>query len=419
MATIKIAHVINHEIGLLVHGKNYFRYLRDQGFDLHVVCPPGDYVRGDMVTEDGILVKAITFPARYTPVQDSRTLVQLIDYFGREQFDIVHTHTVKPGLLGRIAARLTGTPVVIHTIHGFHNWDDMSRYEQWFFLQVERLAMHFCDQLLSQNHEDIRVALRDRICRTSEITYLGNGIDLSYFDRAHVDPVDTVALRRSLGVRPHEHLVGMIGRLVRLKGYYDYLAAAKNLVEQGWPVKFLAVGPTMPEKSDALSPDDLIAEYGLQDHLIYLGVRNDVRELLAAMDVVVLASYAEGIPRVLLEAAAMGKAAVGTNVRGTREVIVPGETGLLVPPRDPPALATAIAQLLNDPVAAERMGVAARQRVAEQFDERLYFWRTDHVYRQLLARKRPERALSELRPLPNSEALLRAGVYPAGNIHVR
>lgn len=405
MIKVKVAHIINHEIGLRVHGKNYFRYLCDQGYDVHVVCPVGDYVRGDMTTPEGIKVKSIAFPARYTPLQDWRTLRQLAAYFRGERFDIVHTHTVKPGLLGRIAASRAGVPVIIHTVHGFHNWDDMSALEQWFFLQVERLAMHFCDLLLSQNREDIRVALHDGICRPSQIAYLGNGIDISFFDATHVDSAATAELRRQLGVGPNEFLVGMIGRLVRLKGYYDYLAAARILVQSGVPVKFLAVGPTMPEKADALSPEELIASYGLADRMIYLGVRDDIRELLAAMDVVVLASYAEGIPRVLMEAAAMGKPAVGTDVRGTREVIVPEETGLLVPPRHPEGLAAAINRLLADRPAAECMGQAGRRRAEAQFDERDYFWRTDDVYRRLLARKHAGQGVSGLMPLPSAAPL--------------
>ncbi len=119
----------------------------------------------------------------------------------------------------------------------------------------------------------------------------------------------------------------------------------------------------------------------------FWGCATTFPELMAAMDVVVLASYAEGIPRVLMEAAAMGKPAVGTDVRGTREVIVDGETGYLVPPRDASALADAISRLSADPARRREMGEAARRRAEAHFDERFYFWRTDREYRRLTEAK--------------------------------
>ncbi len=405
---IKVVHVINSDIGLRIHGRHYFNYLQQQGYEMHVVCAPGSYVRGDMVNPDGIPVKAIPFPPRYTPAADLRTLLRLYRYFRQQQFDIVHTHTVKPGLLGRLAARMAGVPIVVHTVHGFHNWDDMTRFEQWFFRQIERFAAQFCDLLLSQNREDMDVAARDRICDPSKIRFLGNGIDIEYFRPDKVTAVQVDKLRRELDVQPGEKLVGMIGRLVRLKGYFDYMAAAQRLHESGMPIKFLAIGFAVPDKLDALSPEKLIAQHNLTGVMQYLGSRQDVRELLAAMDAVVLASYAEGIPRVLMEAAAMGKAAVGTDVRGTREVIVDGKTGVLVPSRNPAALAAGIERVLADPAHAATMGCAARLRAETHFDERYFFWRTDREYRYLIRQRLKPTQLGSLRALPTEAKRLEA-----------
>jgi glycosyltransferase involved in cell wall biosynthesis len=371
---------------LRIHARNYFAYLRDQGYDLQVVCSPGELVKGDMVTDEGIVVKAISLPSRYTPVQDLRALIQLVRHFRQRRYDIVHTHTVKAGLLGRIAARLAGTPIVIHTIHGFHYWDDMSNVENHLFVWLEWFAARFCDLLLSQNREDIEFAVRERICSPEKIRFLGNGIDITRFRPDAVSPDVVAATRRELGVSPDETLVGMIGRLVRLKGYFEYMEAAKLLHDRGERIKFLAIGAAQ-DKASMVSPPEMIAQYGLQDSMQFLGTRDDIPELMAAMDVVVLASYAEGIPRVLLEAAAMGKPAVGTDVRGTREVIVDGETGYLVSSRDVPALANAISRLAADPARRREMGETARRRAETHFDERFFFWRTDHEYRRLTEAK--------------------------------
>ncbi|MCB9422099.1 MAG: glycosyltransferase family 4 protein [Ardenticatenaceae bacterium] len=403
---VKVVHVINNDIGLRIHGRHYFQYLQQQGYDINVVCGLGSYVKGDMVTPDSIPVKAIPFPPRYTPVADLKTLQQLARHFRQQRYDIVHTHTVKPGLLGRIAARMVGVPIIIHTVHGFHNWDDMTRFEQWFFRQIERFAAHFCDLLLSQNREDIGVAIRDRICPSSKIHYLGNGIDIEFFHPDNVSDDQVTQLRQALGVLPGECLVGMIGRLVRLKGYYDYMAAARLLHEAGAPVKFLTIGFAVPDKRDALLPEALINQYNLSGVMTHLGPRQDVRELMAAMDTVVLASYAEGIPRVLMEAAAMGKAAVGTAVRGTKEVIVDKQTGVLVPPRQPGALADGIQYVLADKERAQAMGRAARQQAETCFDERFFFWRTDQEYRQLIRQKLSPNRLRTLQELPVEMSIL-------------
>jgi glycosyltransferase involved in cell wall biosynthesis len=352
-----------------------------------------------MITRGGIPVKAISFPPRYTPVHDLRVVIRLARFFRQQRFDIVHTHTVKPGLLGRIAARLAGVPIVIHTVHGFHIWDDMSAFEWRFFLWIERFAARFCDLLLSQNHEDIEMAIREHICSAARIQYLGNGIDISYFHPDQVSADHVAKLRRELGVAPNQYLVGMIGRLVRLKGYYDYMEAARSLKTQGEPIRFVTVGLATPEKADALSPEALIAQYGLEGTMCHLGKRDDVRELIAAMDTLVLASYTEGVPRVLMEAAAMGKATVGTDVRGTREVIVDGQTGYLVPVRNPAALADGIRRLLGDRQRAQEMGLAARRRAEKHFDERHFFWRTDIEYRRLVKEKLAGRMALELQPL--------------------
>jgi glycosyltransferase involved in cell wall biosynthesis len=242
-------------------------------------------------------------------------------------------------------------------------------------------------------------AITRRICPPGKIRFLGNGIDVTRFRPDAVSADVARAKRRELGVPSDETLVGMIGRPVRLKGYFEYMQAARLLHERGERIKFLAVGAAQ-DKASTVSPTDMIFQYGLQGRMQFLGMRDDIPELMAAMDIVVLASYAEGIPRVLMEAAAMGRPAVGTDVRGTREVIVDGETGYLVPVRDASALAEAISRLAEEPVRRRKMGEAARRRAETYFDERFYFWRTDHEYRRLTESKLSPARLRGLKTLP-------------------
>ncbi|MEW6441263.1 MAG: glycosyltransferase family 4 protein [bacterium] len=389
MRSIKVVHLANFDLGLQVHARNMIRYLRDQGYRTYAVTHPGTLIRQDTVTADGIPVKVIPFPSRITPLRDLKTLLQLYRYFRAERFDIVHAHTIKPGLLGRIAARLAGVPVVLYTIHGFHFHDEMHPREVSFYGMIERVGALFSDLLLSQNREDIQTAIRMKIARPEELRYLGNGIDTRVFHPSRVTPELVGAKRRELGIPPGSKVVAMVGRLVREKGFYEYFEAARILKEQGFPAVFLAAGATHCKKG-AVDPMRLLGEHGLDGYLRFLGLRHDIPDLMSAIDLLVSPSYAEGIPRNVMEACALGKPVVATDVRGTREIVEDGVNGLLVPAKDPTRLAHAIRTVLSDDAQADAMGRAGRAKAEQMMDERAFFVRTDRAYRELLRRKRPQ-----------------------------
>jgi glycosyltransferase involved in cell wall biosynthesis len=328
------------------------------------------------------------FPPRITPLTDLKTLIRLVRYFRKERFHVVHTHTVKPGLLGRLAARLAGVPVVIHTIHGFYFHDGMHPIARRIFIAVEKVGAWCCDAILSQNQEDIDTAMREGICSPAKISHLGNGIDVTKFYPGCVDGAAVAELRQELGLPPDTKIVGLIGRLVREKGFLEFFEAARIILDRGINARFLAIGAAQPEKSDALTLQVLIDQLGLQSAVHFLGLRDDIPALMSLMDVVALPSYGkEGLPRVLMEAAAMGKPVVATDVRGCREVVADGETGLLVPVQDSAALAEGLITVLSDAGLARRLGQAGRVRAEALFDERQYFRRTHESYQQLLKAK--------------------------------
>jgi glycosyltransferase involved in cell wall biosynthesis len=381
----KVVHLTNFDIGLRTHIKNYLNYLREQGYDVSVICHPGQWLQHDTQTPDGIFVKIMPFPPRITPLTDLKTLIRLVRYFRKERFHVVHTHTVKPGLLGLLAARLAGVPVVIHTIHGFYFHDGMHPVARRIFIAVEKIGAWCCDAILSQNQEDIDTAIREGICSPAKISHLGNGIDVTKFYPGCVDGAAVVELRQELGLPPEAKIVGLIGRLVREKGFLEFFEAARIILDRGINARFLAIGAAQPEKSDALTPQALIDRLGLQSVVHFLGLRDDIPALMSLMDVVALPSYGkEGLPRVLMEAAALGKPVVATNVRGCREVVADGETGLLVPVQDSAALAEGLVTVLSDADLARRLGQAGRARAEALFDERLYFRRTHESYQRLL-----------------------------------
>jgi glycosyltransferase involved in cell wall biosynthesis len=359
-------------------------FLRNRGYDVSIICNPGDYLKKDTITPDGFFVKVIPFLSSITPWQDIQTLLKLLRYMRQERFHIVHTHAIKPGLLGRIAARMAGVPVVLHTVHGFYFHEQMSSPATKFYSAIEKLGGMFCDLILSQNREDITRAINAGICKPDKIRFLGNGIDIDRFHPSRITSELVKSKREELGIGPEKKIVCTIARLVRQKGYKEFFQAAKILKDKEFPAVFLAIGQKHYKK-DAIDPVRLIKEMGLDGYVFFLGERDDILDLMAATDLVVLASWgAEGIPRILMEAAALGKAAVATDVCGNRETVVHGETGCLVPIRAPKRLADTIEILLSSPEKANRMGLAARRRAEEMFDERLYFEKTDEFYRQLI-----------------------------------
>jgi len=256
---IKVVHLSNHDISLKIHMRNQMLFLRNRGYDVSIICNSGDYLKKDTITPDGFFVKVIPFPSSITPWQDIQTLFKLWRYMRQERFHIVHTHVIKPGLLGRIAARMAGVPVVLHTVHGFYFHEQMSTTATKFYSAIERLGAMFCDLILSQNRGDINRAINMEICKPDKIKFLGNGIDIDRFHPSRVTSEIVKSKREELGIGPDKKIVCMVARLVRQKGYHDFFQAAKILKSKEFPAVFIAVGQRHYKK-DAINPMKIIKE---------------------------------------------------------------------------------------------------------------------------------------------------------------
>lgn len=383
MRRIRLAHVSTVDLTPRFLLLGQLGRLRDEGYEVTAISAPGPWTR-DLESE-GIRHIPWTHATRsWSPRTDLLAFLELISIFRREGFDLVHTHTPKPGIMGRIAARLSGVPVVVNTVHGLYATPDDRLSKRLAVLGVERLAALFSDCELYQSEEDLRWARRIGLVPDRKSMLLGNGIDLAEFDPALVPSERVEAVRRELGIPPNAVVVGAVGRLVAEKGYRELLAAAEMVRSVAPEARFLVVGEPDPDKADAIGRDEIARA---EDHVIFAGWREDVRDLLAAMDVFVLASWREGMPRSAIEAAAMAKPLVLTNIRGCREVAAGGVEGLLVRPRNSDQLADAILQLVGDGELRSQMGKAARVRALERFDERKVTGSIVSVYRRLLAGK--------------------------------
>jgi glycosyltransferase involved in cell wall biosynthesis len=347
------------------------------GYEVIGVSAPGPHVAA--LEERGIRHEPLPSLTRSTAVtQDVRAFVDLVRLFRRLRPDILHTHNPKPGILGRIAGRLARVPLIINTQHGLYAQPEDRRRRRWPVYAAERIAAAFGHVELVQSSEDVATLVDVLHVPARKVRLLGNGIDLARFDPDGPGSASRDAIRREWAIEEGEVVCGMVGRLVREKGIVELLEAARSLRAAGAPARLVVIGPADPGKSDAVDAATIASSEA--DGVVFAGQRDDMPECYSAMDLFVTASWREGFPRSAMEAAAMCLAAVATDVRGNREVIVDDETGVLVPVRDPAALASAIADLVGDEAKRHKMSVAARARSLVEFDQQRVIERTLEAY---------------------------------------
>ena len=389
MTGIKIAHVTTVSLSLHSLLFNQLQSLRTAGYEVAGLSSPGPEV--PVLEAGGIRHFAVPISRNLTPLADLASLWRLYRVMRRERFTIVHTHTPKAGLLGQLAARLAGVPIVVNTVHGFYFHEHMRPAARRFYIAMETVAAWCSHLILSQNAEDIQTALKEGICQPERIQFLGNGIDLTQFDPDAISPEDERRCREKLGIAADAPVVGFVGRLAaRRKGFLDFLAAARDIAARLPQVRFLIAGDADLGKPDAVDPS-VAADYGIADRCVFVGNRpnDELPPLYKIMNVLVLPSLFEGVPRVVMEASAMGTPCVVSDVKGNREAVTHDRNGLLVPFGDVPALTSAIVRILTEPATAQRMSAAARHLAAERFDERRVFAKVQAEYLSLLGNEIP------------------------------
>lgn len=384
---MKIAHVTTIATSLEGLLLNQMKSLQAAGYEVAGISAPDKSVA--VLEAAGIRHHAVPMSRNFTPFADLNSLWQLWRVMRRERFSIIHTHTPKAGLLGQLAARLAGVPVIVNTVHGFYFHDHMPARSRRFYITMEKVAALCSHHILSQNAEDIRTAIREGICKEKDIEFLGNGIDLTAYEPARFTEDDLRAARSRFSIPSGAPIVGFCGRLAaKRKGFLDFLRAAADIAKQKPDTRFLIIGEADHGKPDAVEPS-VAGEFGIADKCVFAGQRpnSELPVLYKIMDVLVLPSLFEGVPRVIMEASAMGTPAVASDVKGNREAVEDGVSGLLVPYADVPALSNAILRILNEPATAASMSAGCLRLAAGRFDERIVFEKVRNAYARLLAAK--------------------------------
>jgi len=357
----------------------------DHGWQVVVVCSDGIEIAG--LRAQGYCIKTIPLARSINPLLATRSLIQLTYFLRQHSFDVLHVHTPVAALIGRIAGWLSGVPLVVYTAHGFYFHDLMPAWKRAFFLSLERFAGCFTDLLFCQSAEDAATAIQEGICTKRQVVAIGNGVDPQRFKPGSTSCIDRT--RFELGIPKDAFVVGLIGRQVREKGIAEFLEAMVLLAKRYTHLWVLLIGERLASDHDKGVWASLVsAQAALGHRLLALGSREDIPPLLAAMDLFCLPSWREGMPRTIIEAMMMAKPVVATNIRGVREEVVPGQTGILVPVRSPHALASAVESILINPGLGISLGQAGRGRALNLYDERnVVTIQINRIIKEMLSRR--------------------------------
>lgn len=379
----KVIHVTTTDISLDLLIGRHLAGLDAAGYEVIGCSAPGPHI--EALDRMGIRHIPLQHATRsMDPTADVRALAELLGVFRTEAPDVVHTHNPKPGVYGRIAARLARVPMVVNTVHGLYAQPDDRLVRRVAVYSAERIASTCSDAELVQNIEDIATLERLRIPRR-KLHLLGNGVDL---DRFAPEPSGAVRarLRAELGLADDEVAVLVVGRLVWEKGYREVFEAAARTQQSNPKIRWIVVGPFEEGKADGFTEGDL--DKARIHGVTFAGYRSDVEDLYQAADLYVLASYREGFPRSAMEAAACGLPIVATDIRGCRQVVDDGVTGYLVPVRSAIGLADAVERLAGDAALRGQMSTAALAKARAEFDDRAQIELTISIYQRLAARQR-------------------------------
>ncbi len=361
------------------------RHMRDWGIETHALSSPGDEL-GSFAAREGVHAHGVQMARRITPIRDLLAIYRICRVLRSVRPRIVHAHTPKAGVLGMVAARLERIPVRIYHLHGLR-FMTAKGFARSLLRWTDKISCLLAHRVLCVSNSVRDVAVREGICSAEKIrVLLGgsiNGIDLQRFQPA--DARARAAGRAALGIPLDAFVVGFVGRVVREKGIVELAAAWQMLRERFADLWLLIIGPVEPQDP---VPAEVLAALRSDPRVTMRDLDWDTPPLYAAMDLLALPTYREGFPVTPLEAAAMGLPVIATHTLGCVDAVAEGVTGMLIPPRNVPALVEAVARYRADPRLRREHGEAGRARVSRDFRQEAIWNAMREEYFALLDERR-------------------------------
>jgi glycosyltransferase involved in cell wall biosynthesis len=364
----------------LVFFRGQLSFLRRFGLEIDVVCGPGEGI-AEFEAREGVRVHVVPMARRIDPAADLVALRALRRLYRRLRPDVVHAHTPKGGLLGVLSARAFGAPLVLYQLRGLR-LATLRGARRALFSAVERTSLNLAHGVIANSHSLRREVLDLGLVSAERITVLGagsgNGVEArGRFDPTRVPPERRGELRASLGVPDDAVLFLFAGRLVNDKGIRELASAWRGVSEAHPQAHLVLIG--WPDDTDPVE-EQVLGSFTPARRAHRIPATKDMASWYLASDVVVLPTYREGMPNVLLEGSAMGRPVVSTHAAGCVDCVRDGETGLLVPVADAGALEAAMGRLAGDGALRVQLGASGRAHMLTSFDPEALWTRLAQRY---------------------------------------
>ena len=331
-------------------------------------------------SEDIQFIQCPSLLRRLNIIKDFRAFFEIWKLIKKSKPLIVHTHSSKAGFLGRLAAKLAGIPIIVHTPHGHVFLGYFDPFKTKMFIILERLASRITDKIIALTNREKEDHVRLRIANKDKFIVIPSGVELYKFKELLFN--EKQDFKKELGIPENALIIGTVGRLVPVKGPEFLIEAAKYIIPKHPNTYFLFSGDGHLKQN----LDKKASYLGIKNNIFFLGWRDDVAKIISIYDIFVLPSLNEGMGRVLVEAMALGKPIVASNAGGIPDLVTHGKNGFLVPPKDPRELANYIQILLEDGEKREKMGMAGKDMV-KNFSKEKMVGNIAELYKELMIQK--------------------------------
>lgn len=369
----KLIRITTVPISFKVLLKGQLRFMASNGFDVKGVSSEGEELR-EVRENEGIVMGAINMSRKITPFQDLKSLWKMWNFLRKEKPQIVHTHTPKAGIIGMLAARLAGVPHRLHTVAGLPLME-ATGIKRKILNFVEKLTYSFATRVYPNSKGLYDFILQNNFTQSNKLKIIANGssngINTTFFSPAQVSEIEKVALREKLNIQPDDFVFVFVGRIVSDKGINELIKAFSELQtaenNELTGIKLLLVGG-LESDLDPLNPETL-AEINQNKDIISAGFQQDVRPFFAISDALAFPSYREGFPNVVMQAGAMGLPSIVSDINGCNEIIVEGENGLIIPPKNVEKLKEKMLTLARDKNLYIKLKENSRRMIENRYEQ--------------------------------------------------